>query len=52
MDGYVLGIDVMHTESTDKSGSYDGSGELAPCVTTPMNKPRDKVNKKLGGDEA
>lgn len=52
MDCNVLGIDVMHTESTDKSGSYNGSSELSPCVTTPMYETRDEVDKELRGDKA
>lgn len=52
MDSYVLGVDMMHSECTNKSGSDDGSGELSPCVAPPMNKAGDEIYKELRSDKA
>lgn len=52
MLGDVLWVDVMHSETPDKSGPEDRGLKSAPCIAGPVEHAGDPVDEELGADEA
>lgn len=48
----VLGVDMVHSETSDEGGADDGSGKFAPGVAGPMEDTTGEVNHETGSDEA